>query len=255
MIDTHAHLYSTQYEGQNEEMIKRALAAGVTKIFMPNIDTESLEPMLALAQTFPNVCYPMIGLHPCDVDAEYLSKLTQLKNQLSSHSFCAIGEIGMDLFHDVTYKEQQEDAFKIQLQWATEHKLPINIHSRQANNETISILKNYNDSFIKGVFHCFSGTIEQANAVVSMDFLLGIGGVVTFKNSGLDMIVKEIPLSHLVLETDAPYLAPVPYRGKRNEPAYLGLIADKIAEIKGITSEEVKNITTDNALRIFNISK
>jgi TatD DNase family protein len=255
MIDTHAHIYSAQYEGSNEEIVKNAMKAGVSKIFMPNTDPESVAGMLALEKAFPGVCYPMIGLHPCDVFETFENDLETLKGHLQNHKFYAIGEIGMDLYHDVTFRTQQEKALRIQIQWALEYDLPIIIHSRNANDETMAVIKEFKDPRIRGIFHCFSGTLEQAQAMIDMGFFLGIGGVVTFKNSGLDKIVFEIPLEHLVLETDAPYLAPVPFRGKRNEPGYLNYITEKIADIKEISPLEVKQVSTANALRIFGLGQ
>lgn len=252
MIDTHAHLYDADFDNDREPMLKRAKNVGVSKIFIPNIDIGSIEPMLEVVKNHPDLCFPMLGLHPCYVKADYKNQLQILKKYLSINQFAAIGEIGLDFFHDRTFETEQYEALKIQAQWAYEQKLSINIHSRKANDETIKTLKELPFSKdLKGVFHCFSGTLDQAKRLADMNFYLGIGGVVTFKNAGLAQILKEVPLSQIVLETDAPYLAPDPFRGKRNESSYLTYVVDKLADIYETSPLAIKKITTQNAEKVF----
>jgi TatD DNase family protein len=253
MIDTHAHLYSEQYANQTDVIIKNALKAGVNKIFMPCISSEDIPPMIWLNRQYPDVCYPMVGLHPCDVKENYKEELFKLEEAIKDNRFYAVGEAGLDYFHDVTFKEEQKIAFKEQISWCSKYNLPLVIHSRNSNEEVLEILENNLKKGTRGVFHCFSGSLEQAQRVIKLGFLLGIGGVVTFKNAHLYKTVIEIDLEHLVLETDAPFLAPTPHRGKTNEPSYLGLIADKIAEAKNISPLEVKRATTANALKLFGL--
>lgn len=256
MIDTHAHIYDIDFDSDREITLKRAKNAGVSKIFIPNIDVESIEPMLDVCKNNPDFCFPMLGLHPCYVKNDYKSQLQTLEKYLSSHKFIAIGEIGLDFFHDRTFETEQYEALKTQARWAFEHKMCINIHSRKANDETIKTLKELPFSkSLSGVFHCFSGTLEQAKRLADMNFCIGIGGVVTFKNAGLAEILKEIPLSQLVLETDAPYLAPNPHRGKRNESSYLHLIVDKLADIYETSPLEIKKTTTQTANKIFGVAE
>lgn len=252
LIDTHAHIYSNQFENDESGLVKRALSAGVKKIFMPNIRLESVEPMLEFSKNYPDVCFPMLGLHPCDVDSGYKEQLDALYQYFPKEKFWAVGEIGLDYYHDKTFINEQKDAFHIQINWALEQKIPISIHSREANDDAIEIVAEYKNKGLRGVFHCFSGSIEQAQKMIDLGFYLGIGGVATFKNGGLDKILPSIGLKHLVLETDSPYLAPVPFRGKRNEPSYIPLVSEKIAEILEISSIEVAEVTTKNANELFN---
>lgn len=250
-IDTHTHLYSEEFNADRIECIDDAIKKGVSKFYMPNVDSESIDGMLQLEVHFPTHCFPMMGLHPCSVKENYREELEIVKKWLDTRRFAAIGEIGIDLYWDKTFAKEQELAFKEQIYWALEYNYTIVIHCRNAFDEIFSILKSY-DKLPKGIFHCFSGDIIQAQKVLSLgNFKLGIGGVVTFKNSGLDKVVEQLDLRDLVLETDAPYLAPIPYRGKRNESAYIPLIAEKIAQLKGTTVEEVAAITSQNALDIF----
>jgi TatD DNase family protein len=250
-IDTHTHLYSEEFNKDRSQMIKKALSCNITKLFMPNIDSESIEGLLKLEQEFPNTCIAMMGLHPCSVKENVNEELKIVEDWLNKRKFCAIGEIGIDLYWDKTFVEQQKMAFKKQIDWALKFNYPIVIHCREAFDEIFEIVSEYK-TLPKGIFHCFSGNIEQANKIISLDaFKLGIGGVVTFKNSGLDKVVEQIDIQHLVLETDAPYLAPVPFRGKRNESAYLIQVAEKIANIKNTSIAEVAEITTKNAIEIF----
>lgn len=253
MTDTHIHLYAEEYEGDRTELIQAAIDAGVSRFLIPNIDSTSLEGMFRLGKTFPGICLPMLGLHPCYVKENFREELNLIHRHLSDPGTgaVAIGEIGLDFYWDLTFREQQEIALKEQFQWASEFNLPVAIHSRNATDEVIAILMEMKSLNLKGVFHCFSGDMKQAEKILELGFYFGIGGVVTFKNSGLDKIVAQIPVSHLLLETDGPYLAPAPFRGKRNEPSYLKLIAAKVSEIKGVSAEEISEITTANAQRLF----
>ncbi|MEM7102404.1 MAG: TatD family hydrolase [Bacteroidota bacterium] len=250
-IDTHAHLYADQFKNDRDEMLQRAIKAGVNRFYLPNIDSSSIEGMLQLEEDYPGHCYAMMGLHPCSVKEHYEDELDLVKQWLGKRKFCAIGEIGLDLYWDKTTLGIQTDAFRRQIRWAKELELPIMIHSREATDEILEIVKEEKDDRLTGIFHCFTGSLDQAHQVIDLGFLMGIGGVVTFKNAGLDKVVKDIPLSYLVLETDAPYLSPVPYRGKRNESSYIPLIAQKLSEVKEVDVESVGRITTENALRLF----
>ncbi len=235
-------------------MVKKALESGVHKLLLPNIDSESWEPMLSLVKQFPETCFPMAGLHPTSVNQQVMeSELQLVEKYLKSGKFCAVGEIGIDLYWDKTFQNEQEEAFRTQLRWAKQYNLPVAIHMRNSFNEVWAVLKPELAPELKGVFHCFSGNLHQAQQVTEAGFLLGIGGVITFKNSGLQEVVKSIGLEHLILETDAPYLAPVPYRGQRNEPAYIPIIASRIAEITGHTLLEVAEVTTENAMKLFKL--
>lgn len=250
-IDTHTHLYSEEFKDDRTGMIDLAITKGVNKFYLPNIDSSSISGMLELELQYPDHCFPMMGLHPCSVKENYQEELAVVKQWLDTRRFLAIGEIGLDLYWDKTFIKEQEIAFRQQIEWALHYNYTIDIHCRNAFDEIYAILKSYS-KLPKGVFHCFSGTIEQAEQVLAFgDFKLGIGGVVTFKNSGLDKVVEHIDMKHLILETDAPYLAPMPYRGKRNESGYIPLIAEKIAILKGTTVDTVAKATTQNALDIF----
>ena len=250
-IDTHTHLYSEEFNADRNEIIENAISKGVTKLYLPNVDSTSIDGMLELEKKFPNHCFPMMGLHPCSVNKNYLDELVIIKKWLDERPFVAIGEIGLDLYWDKTFIEEQKIALKQQIDWALEFDYSIIIHCRNAFTEIFEILESYK-KLPKGIFHCFSGNIEEAHKILELqNFKLGIGGVLTFKNSGLDEVVKQLNLNDLVLETDSPYLAPIPHRGKRNESSYIPLIAQKIADIKDISIEEVKKITTQNANFIF----
>jgi TatD DNase family protein len=253
LIDTHTHLYAKQFDEDRSEMIQRALELGVEHFFLPNIDIESIEGMYALEQAYPGKMHAMMGLHPCSVGADYQDILGQIRAELDRRSFVAIGEIGMDLYWDKTYRKEQEKAFLTQVEWAEELDLPIIIHSRETTQILIDILKTYGPGRSRGIFHCFGGTYEEAKQIIDLGFDLGIGGVLTFKKSGLSEVVEKIPLEHLVLETDSPYLAPTPKRGKRNESAFIQHIAQKLADIKEVPLEVLSKITSENALRIFQI--
>ncbi|OJW72186.1 MAG: hydrolase TatD [Candidatus Amoebophilus sp. 36-38] len=253
LIDTHAHLYDEDFLQDQSQVIARSLQAGVSKILLPNIDVNTIAPMLALEAQYPNLCAAMIGLHPCYIQEDVELQLYHIESWLAKRSFIAMGEIGMDLYRDKTYQSLQQEAFETQLNWAKKYKLPIVIHTRQAFNETKRILEKYQDGTLKGVFHCFSGSLAEAAAIIALGFHIGIGGITTFKNAGLAQVVSKLELKYLVLETDSPYLAPTPYRGKRNEPSYLPYIAAAIAQSQQVDVEMVAAITTANAKEIFGI--
>ncbi len=250
-IDTHAHLYAEEFAQDRSAILAKAYDAGVQKIYMPNIDHTSIDGMMELEERYPDQCLAMMGLHPCYVKKEFEKELYLVEDWLSKRPFAAVGEIGIDLYWDTSFKAQQEEALKIQIGLAEKHALPIVIHCRNSFRETIEIIKAVKSDRLTGVFHCFSGTREEADEVVALGFKLGIGGVVTFKNGGIDKIIPELDLATIVLETDSPYLSPVPYRGKRNEPSYIPLIAQKIADLKNIPVKEVETVTTQNALQLF----
>lgn len=250
-IDTHAHIYAKEFKGDLEVVIQRALENKVDKIYMPNIDHASIDDMLELEEKFPDTCIAMMGLHPSSVKKDFEKGLYIVEEWLSKREFVAVGEIGIDLYWDSTFQLQQEEAFRIQIKLAKEKNLPVVIHCRNSFNETIAIVEELKDDRLKGIFHCFTGSKEDAERVVKLDFYIGIGGVVTFKNGGLDKVITEINLNNIVLETDSPYLAPVPYRGKRNEPSHIPVIAQRIADYKGTSLEEVAEQTTENARNIF----
>ena len=256
LIDTHAHLYVKQFEGDRAAMIQRAIDNNVKEFYLPNIDSETIEDMLALEAAYPDRCYAMMGLHPCSVKENVEEELQIVKSWLEKRPFCAVGEIGIDLHWDTTFFEQQKQAFRQQIHWAIDLDIPIVIHSRKSTWEVITILREEKHPKLRGIFHCFGGNVEEAVAIIDLGFYLGIGGVLTFKKAGLDKTMEAIDLEHVVLETDAPYLAPTPYRGKRNESAYVHLIADRLATIKGLSLREVTAITSQNAKNIFtNVQK
>jgi TatD DNase family protein len=249
LIDTHCHLYSEEFFEDRSEMIRRAIAAGVGKFLLPNIDKSSIDGMLELEQDFPERCYPMMGLHPCYVKEDADEQLEIVRDWLAVRNFIAVGEIGLDFYWDLTFKDKQLEVFRKQLEWSLVYRLPVVIHSRNSLRECIDVVKEYKG--IRGVFHCFGGSANEAEEIMDMGMYLGIGGVVTFKKAGLDAVIRETGLSRVVLETDAPYLAPVPFRGKRNESAYLVHVAHKLAEIMEIDPQEVARITTLNAVNLF----
>ena len=251
LIDTHTHLYVAEFKEDIDTVIQRAQQEGVEKFFLPAIDSTEMEAMIELEKKYPNTIFAMTGLHPCSVKEDYKEELTKIETQLEQRQFAAIGETGLDFYWDTTYTEQQYESLHIQAKWAIKYDRPLVLHTRNAMQETIDVINSYNGQNLRGIFHCFSGSVKNAQDIINMGFLLGIGGVLTYKNSGLDKVIEEIDLEHVVLETDAPYLSPVPFRGKRNEPAYLKHIAEKLAAIKQISIEEVARITTDNAERIF----
>ncbi len=248
--DTHTHLYDEQLMADASQ-IQRAIDAGVSKMYMPNCDRATIPGMLQLADQYPQNCLPMMGLHPCYVKEHYLDELALITQWLSQRRFHAVGEIGLDYYWDLTFKTQQIDAFETQIRLALQHNLPIVIHSRESTPDCIDIVRRHQNGRLKGIFHCFSGTLEEARQIIDLGFYIGIGGVVTYKKSTLPDLISQIPLDNIVLETDAPYLAPVPHRGKRNESSYIPIIAQKIAEIKNCTVSEVAAITSGNAGMVF----
>ena len=249
-VDTHAHIYADEFKEDRIDTLHRSREAGVAKIFMPNVDHASIDKMMEL-ESRNEECIATMGLHPCSVKKDFQRELYIVEDWLSKRKFAAVGEIGTDLYWDKTLWEEQVEAFTIQVGWAKKYKLPIIIHCRESIDQTIELVEKLRDEELGGIFHCFSGNAEQAKRIVDMGFYLGIGGVATFKNGGLDKVLPDIDLKHLVLETDSPYLAPVPHRGKRNEPAYIPIVAKRVAEIKKIELEEVKRQTTVNAKTIF----
>jgi TatD DNase family protein len=251
--DTHTHLYSEEFQDDQAEMMQRALAAGVSRFFVPAIDSSCTAAMYALEANYPNEVFLMMGLHPTYVKDNYQDELAHVEKQLAARKFYAIGEIGIDLYWDKTHLEEQKIAFTTQIQWAKKYKLPIVIHCRDAFDEIFDVLESQKGPDLFGIFHCFTGTKEQALQAISYNMKLGIGGVVTFKNGKIDQFLHDIPLKHLVLETDAPYLSPVPHRGKRNESAYIPLVAQKLAEIYGLSMDEIAQITTQNSKAVFGI--
>ena len=251
-VDTHAHLYAEEFDADRSEVIARAIQNGVTKILLPNIDLHSLEGMKSLTDTYPQNCFAMLGLHPCSVDEHYKATLTSIESAIQNIVVKSIGEIGIDLYWDTTFKNQQIDAFLIQCHWANRMDLPIAIHTRNATRETLDAL-NTLEKQPGGVFHCFGGTLEEANEIIDLGYSLGIGGVVTYKNSNLAGILPQISLDKIVLETDAPYLSPSPFRGKRNESMHIPIIANKLAEIYGVPVEVIAERTTFNACQLFNL--
>ena len=249
--DTHAHIYSEEFLPDRESVLSHAREMGVKKIFMPNIDHTSIDAMLEVEMKHPNHCFAMMGLHPCSVKTDFEKELYIAEQWLAKRKFHAVGEIGTDLYWDKTFWEQQKEAFVIQVNWAKKYHLPLVIHCRESMNETLELLEPLADQSLCGIFHCFSGNMEQANRIVAMGFYLGIGGVATFRNGGLDQVLPKLSLDNIVLETDSPYLAPVPHRGKRNEPSYIPLIADKVATLMTLSPEDVQRTTSVNAVKIF----
>jgi TatD DNase family protein len=253
ITDTHTHLYSSQFDEDRDTMMQRALGLGVSRFFIPAIDSTHTKSMLDLEKNYPDNVFLMMGLHPTSVKENYKEELLHVKEMISSRKFHAIGEIGIDLYWDKSFLVKQQEAFKTQIQWAKELNLPIVIHCRDAFDEIFTILETEKDDKLFGIFHCFTGTLEQAQRAISFNMKLGIGGVATFKNGKIDKFLDQIPLEHIVLETDAPYLAPTPYRGKRNESSYIINVLDKLVDIYGLTFEEIANITTQNSKSIFGI--
>ena len=253
ITDTHTHLYSEEFDIDRNEMIQRAINAGVTRFFIPAIDSSCIQKMYALEADYPKNVFLMMGLHPTYVKDNYLEELQIVEQELASRKFYAIGEIGIDLFWDKTHLKEQQIAFRRQIQLAKQYKLPIVIHCREAFDEIFEILEAEKSEDLFGIFHCFSGTFEQALQAISYNMKLGIGGVVTFKNGKIDLFINQIDLSHIVLETDSPYLAPIPYRGKRNESSYIVNVVDKLATLYSVSPEEIATRTTDNSKAIFGI--
>ena len=252
LIDTHTHLYLPEFDADRDEVVNRAVDNGVVKMLLPNIDLQSVASMLSLENRYTGICYPMIGLHPTSVKEDYLIQLDKIESLFEKNRFIAIGEIGIDLYWDKTFLKEQIIAFRRQIAFAIDKGLPVVIHSRESFPEVFSVLDEFKRKGLKGVFHAFSGNIKDAENAIGMGFKLGIGGIVTFKNSGLDKIVKEIGPENIILETDSPYLAPVPFRGKRNESSYICIINKKLAEIFGMSEEEIASITFTNTTGLFN---
>jgi len=253
LIDTHTHLFSSQFDDDRHLIVQNAIDKGVSKMLLPNINSQTIDAMHKLCADFPTHCFPMMGLHPCDIKENYLEELQIVKSYLDKGSYVAVGEIGIDLYWDKDTLDIQKEAFRQQLIWAKEYDLPVAIHIRESFDEVFEIIEEVNDDHLRGVFHCFTGNEAQAKKAIELGFMLGVGGVVTFKNSGLDKTLKNLDLNHLILETDSPYLAPTPHRGQRNESSFLPLIAQKLAEIYEINVEEVAKVTSHNANTLFKL--
>ncbi|EPE38018.1 deoxyribonuclease YabD [Candidatus Photodesmus katoptron] len=253
MIDTHAHIYMVDFDDDRDQVIQRALRKRINTILLPNINIDSIQPMLKTEMTYPGICYSMIGLHPCYVKSDFLETLETIYSWFSQHKFIAIGEIGMDFYRKNYYKLEQEEAFIIQLNWAKQMNLPVVIHARNSIKKILKLLSKEQDGSLTGVFHCFCGDIKEAMEINFLGFHIGLGGISTFKNSGMEKVIPYLDLNYLILETDCPYLSPVPYRGKRNEPAHLQLIVNHIAKIRKMASLEIEMLTTNNAKTLFQI--
>jgi TatD DNase family protein len=253
LIDTHAHVYLEDFTNDIGDIMTRAAEKGVSQIVMPAIDSSTHIAMLSMEEHYPGICISMMGLHPCSVKGDYEGELNVITEHLSKRKFAAIGEIGLDFYWDVSFRDQQYDAFHRQVEWALQYDIPIAIHSRNATEECIGVVQQHQQGRLKGVFHCFSGTLEQAKIIIDEGFYLGIGGVLTYKNAGLDTVIKEIGPDHIILETDAPYLSPVPFRGKRNESSYITYTLQKLADIKETGIEAIAAITTQNAEKLFGL--
>lgn len=249
--DTHTHLYLEEFDQDRREVIEKATGSGVKYMMLPNIDSTSISTMLALADEFPGNCFPMMGLHPTSVKENFREELAIVEKQLQERKFYGIGECGIDLYWDKTFAKEQEFVFRHHIELALSCNLPLIVHTRESFNEVIRILRDVNKPDLRGIFHCFSGSPEQAKQATGLGFSLGLGGVITFKNNRMQETLKHVDMKYLVLETDAPFLAPMPYRGKRNDPSYIPIIAEKVAEIKGISTEEVARNTTENAKELF----
>lgn len=250
LIDSHCHLYLEEFESDLPEVIQRALDMGIHRFYLPAIDSHTTAAMMKLEEAYPGVCICMAGLHPCSVKANYMDEIALVKDWLMKRKFAAIGEIGLDFYWDKTFIKEQYEAFNQQVELAISYHLPIVIHTRNAMEQTIDVIKNF-EGKVRGIFHCFGGNLREANEIIKLGFLLGIGGVATYKNTGLSEVLKEVDLKHLVLETDSPFLTPVPFRGKRNESSYLKFIVEKIAFVKGVDPEEVAAVTSANASGVF----
>ncbi|MGH2553442.1 MAG: TatD family hydrolase [Chitinophagaceae bacterium] len=253
LIDTHSHIYLPEFVEDRAQMFERAAKIGIRRIIMPAIDSSTHPEMISLEEGNSSVCLSMMGLHPCSVKENYVDELKIARNYFEKRPFVAVGEVGLDFYWDKTFTEQQYHAFHEQIEWALHYHIPVVIHSRNSVDECIKVISDHQKGKLKGIFHCFSGTAGQAQQIIDLGFYLGIGGVVTFKNSGLDNVMNDINMDHIVLETDAPYLAPAPFRGKRNEPAYLKYVVKKLTEIKKISEEEIISTTTTNAKKLFKL--
>ncbi|MFM7725506.1 MAG: TatD family hydrolase [Flavobacteriales bacterium] len=254
LIDTHTHLYLDAFNDDRDAMISRALEAGVTRMLLPNIDINSIAGMHALCDAYPHNCYPMMGLHPCDVQENFRDVLSDMDALFEHRKYVAVGETGIDLYWDKTTLAQQIESFEIQIEWAKKRDLPIVIHARDSYNEIFEVLDRLNDDRLRGVFHCFTGNLQQAHKIMDYGgFMMGIGGVLTYEKSGLAEVVKDIPMEFLMLETDSPFLTPKPYRGKRNESTYVKFVAEKLSEIKQLSLQEIARITAANAESMFRL--
>ncbi|EDP58822.1 TatD family hydrolase [Vibrio sp. AND4] len=253
MIDTHAHIYASEFDEDRDQVVKRAREQGIDRILLPNIDLDSIEPMLKTEAAYPEICRSMMGLHPCYVDGNVEQTLAIIRGWFDKHNFIAVGEIGIDLYWDKTFRAEQEMAFVTQLNWAKEMDLPVVIHTRDSIDETLTLLRQEQDGRLRGVFHCFGGCLEEARAINELGFHLGLGGVSTFKNGGMDKVIPHLDMNWVILETDCPYLAPVPHRGKRNEPAYTSLVAARVAELRGENIGTIDTLTTNNAEHLFDL--
>lgn len=252
LIDTHAHLYSRKFDPDRHDMVRRAIAAGVGRMYLPNIDSGYIPAMLALEADFPENCFAMMGLHPCSVQPDaYEQELTTVEHWLGQRKWAGIGETGIDLHWDKTTLDIQKIAFARQIEWAKDLGRPIIIHSRESNAECIELVRAGQDGRLRGIFHCFSGSLAEARTIIDLGFMLGIGGTLTYPKSELPAVLREVPLEHIVLETDAPYLPPVPYRGKRNESAYIREVAEMLSEVKVLPTAQIAKVTSENALRMF----
>ena len=255
IVNTHSHIYSEEFALDREAVLQRAKDAGIRYLLMPNIDAASISAMHSLSDQYPDYCIPMMGLHPTSVKANYQEQLDSIGSYfLQNRKYIAVGEIGIDLYWDKTFAEEQKKAFETQLQWSIDYRLPVVVHNREAFREVLTCIRNVGADKLTGVFHSFGGTREELEEILSLPhFMVGINGVVTFKNAKLDTVLDACPLNRLVVETDDPYLAPVPFRGKRNEPAYITKVVEKLAEIKGVNAQTIEQATTENACRLFRL--
>jgi len=251
LVDTHCHLYLPEFDEDIERVMERAATEGVEQFYLPAIDSSVSDKTLQMEAAFPGKCFAMAGLHPCSVKENYAEELALVEQQLTARKFAAIGETGLDFYWDKTFVQQQYDAFRKQIAWAKQYRIPVVIHSRQSTQECIDQIKELYDDRLNGIFHCFGGSLEEAQQIIALGFYMGIGGVITYKNAGLAAVIAQLPLDNIVLETDAPYLTPAPFRGKRNESAYLKYVVEKIADVKKMRVEEVAELTTANAEKIF----
>ncbi len=252
-IDSHAHLYADAFDKDREEMLQRAKDQGLEAVVLPNIDRESVDKMFVLTERHPQFLYPSVGLHPCSVGKDHVDELKSLESYLDREEIVAIGETGLDYYWDKSTADLQKNALRIQIEWSLERDLPVILHARDSMDDLIDLVSEYRNTGLRGVFHCFTGTPEQGRQITDLDFYMGIGGILSFKNAGLDQVVGELPIDRILLETDAPYLSPVPHRGKRNESAYVALVGKKLASLLGIPEANLAEKTTRNAKRLFNI--
>jgi TatD DNase family protein len=255
LIDTHSHVFLEDFDNDRDQVIQNSIDKNVTKIVLPNIDISSIDAVFDIQKNYPDICYPAMGLHPGSVKEDYIEQLKQIEKEIQNNQVYGIGETGLDFYWDTTFKESQIDSFVTQIKWAIQYDLPLIIHVRESFEETLQCVKENLKPGLKGVFHCFTGSVADAEKIFDLGFHIGIGGIVTFKNSGLGETVNNLPLERVILETDSPYLTPAPFRGKRNESAYVALVAQKIAELKNLPMEKIAEITSDNANRLFGFNK